>query len=392
MMLLDILKKEWIDVKRDKKLLLGSIILPLLLLPLIGIILFAATVSQPPKISIINENVNNTPYVLELANYIKSNGGIVYINSSKPADIQIIFPSSFYQNLTSLNKTATVYISYVISSRSTTLGLVENGLYQILYNISLTRIHEIEKMANINVSPSIIREPLRVELLYKLPTGEQTSEAQNQFSQFARVLTLLLFPAATPVIYFVTDSIMGEKERRTLESLLASPISSRAFIISKLIISLILGLISSIGDLLGLLIFSLFSPYIIGQSFTLNLPFTGLVVIAYLLMILLTASITIVILVVLGGSSRNVQIINFMLTSFGMIASFSSLFINFANLTFPLSLIMGIPYVQLVASILFYVFGLLQESIFSLLITLIVSIFLLLLSARLLDTERLLLK
>lgn len=391
-MIWNLVKKEWLDVKRDRKLLLGSIILPLILLPLVGIILFAATVYQPPTIDIINQNVNNSNYVNEFSKYIQSNGGIVYINSSQPADIQIIFPPQFYQNLTSINRTAIVYISYIISSRSDALTLVENGLYQILYNTSLNRIHQIENSANLTVSPSIIRDPLEIELLYKLPTGKAVSQSQNELSQLARVIAILLFPAATPVIYFVTDSIMGEKERKTLESLLASPISSREFIFSKLIISLILGFISSLGDLLGLVLFSLFTPFIIGQGFQLNLTFTGLVVAIYLIMILLTASMSIIILILLGGSSRNVQIINFLITSFGMIASFSSLFVNFTHLPFPLSLIVGIPYVQLIASLLFYVFGLLQESIFSISITLAVSILLLLLSARFLDSERLLLK
>ncbi|ARM75120.1 ABC transporter permease [Acidianus manzaensis] len=391
-MIKNLIKKEWLDIKRDRKLLLGSIILPLILLPLVGIILFAATVYQPPTVDIVNQNVNNTKYVTELSNYIKNNGGITYINSSKPADIQIIFPPQFYENITSLNRTAIVYISYIISSRSEALSLVENGLYQILYNTSLNRIHKIETTANINISPVAIREPLEVELLYKLPSGKAVSQSQDEFSQLARIIAILIFPAATPVIYFVTDSIMGEKERKTLESLLASPISSSSFIFSKLTISLILGLISSIGDLIGLVVFSLFAPLIVGQGFQLSFAFTGLVVLVYLIMILLTASLTILVLVFLGGSSRNVQIINFIITSFGMIASFSSLFINFGDLTFPFSLILGIPFVQLVASLLFYVFGLIQESIFSILVTFVVSILLLLIASRFLDSERLLLK
>ncbi|WP_240931308.1 ABC transporter permease [Acidianus sulfidivorans] len=391
-MIWNLIKKEWLDVKRDRKLLLGSIILPLIILPLVGIILFAATVYQPPTVDIINQNSSNNRYVLELSDYIKNNGGIVYINSSEPADIQIIFPSQFYENITSLNRTAIVYISYVISSRSQALSLVENGLYKILYNTSLNRINQIEKKANVNISAVAVREPLEVELLYKLPSGKAASQSQDELSQLARIIAILIFPAATPVIYFVTDSIMGEKERKTLESLLASPISSRSFIFSKLVISLILGLISSIGDLIGLVVFSLFIPFIIGQGLTLNFTLTGLVVSIYLVMILLTASLSIIILVLLGGSSRNVQIINFIITSFGMIASFSSLFVNFGNLTYPFSLILGIPFVQLVASLLFYVFGLIQESIFSILVTLGVSILLLLLASRFLDSERLLLK
>ncbi|AEE95067.1 ABC-type Na+ efflux pump permease [Acidianus hospitalis W1] len=388
----DLIKKEWTDVKRDRKLLLGSILLPLILLPLIGVILFAAIVSQPPVVDIINENYDNIKYVKELCSYIQGNGGIVYINSTQPADVEVVFPSCFYENISDINRTAIVYISYVISSRSSALQLVENGLYNILYNTSIQRIKYLENMSHTEVSPSIIRDPLEVTLLYKLPTGEQASYQQSQFSQLARIVAIILFPAATPVIFFVSDSIMGEKERKTLESLLASPISSRAFIFSKLIISIILGLISSIGDLIGLVAFSLFAPYIIGESITFSATFAILVIIVYLAMILLTASMSIIVLLLLGGSSRNVQIINFIITSFGMIASFSSLFLNFGDLSYPLSLILGIPYVQLVASIMFYVFGLIEESIFSISITLLASIFLLLLASRFLDSERLLLK
>ncbi|WP_246252958.1 hypothetical protein [Acidianus brierleyi] len=73
-MLRYLLSKEWLDVKRDRKLILGSIILPLLLLPLIGIIIFAAAVSQPPVVEIVNENYSNLPYVRNLESYIQSNG------------------------------------------------------------------------------------------------------------------------------------------------------------------------------------------------------------------------------------------------------------------------------------------------------------------------------
>jgi len=68
-------------------------------------------------------------------------------------------------------------------------------------------------MSHTEVSPSIIRDPLEIALLYKLPTGKPTSYQQSQFSQLARIVAIILFPAATPVIFFVTDSIMGEKER-----------------------------------------------------------------------------------------------------------------------------------------------------------------------------------
>jgi ABC-2 type transport system permease protein len=109
-------------------------------------------------------------------------------------------------------------------------------------------------------------------------------------------------------------------------------------------------------------------------------------------MIFLTAALSTFVLVLVGGSSRNIQIINFLITSFGLLASFSALFVNFGNLTFPMSMILVIPYVQIVASLLLYVFGLILESIFYISGTILASILLILISSKLLDNERLLLK
>ncbi|MBW9140252.1 MAG: ABC transporter permease [Candidatus Aramenus sp.] len=389
----DLLLKEWTDVKRDRKLLLGSVLLPLVLLPLIGGILFAAAVTQPPVVEIINENVSNLKYVNYLVDYITSHGGLVYVNSSPVLpDVKVVFPSQFYYNITNINRTASVEITYLISANSQAFDLVENGLYNILYNSSLSRIEQIEKISNVSVPPQKIRDPLVVYIAYVQPTGKAVSSSENNLAQLARIVGVILFPASTPVIFFVTDGILGEKERKTLESLLASPISAKSFIASKVAISMLLGIISSIGDVAGLVVFSLFAPFIVGASVSFSLSFVALTVVLYLLMVFLTASISVLILVLIGGSSKNVQIVNFLITSFGLVASFSSLLINFGNLSFPLSTILLIPYVQIVASLLLYVFGLVQESIFYISGTIIACILLILISSRFLDSERLLLK
>ncbi|MEW9491803.1 MAG: ABC transporter permease [Candidatus Aramenus sulfurataquae] len=385
--------KEWTDVKRDRKLLLGSVLLPLVLLPLIGGILFAAAVTQPPVVEIINENVSNLKYVNYLVDYITSHGGLVYVNSSPVLpDVKVVFPSQFYYNITNINRTASVEITYLISANSQAFDLVENGLYNILYNSSLNRIEQIEKISNVSVPPQKIRDPLVVYIAYVQPTGKAASSSENNLAQLARIVAVILFPASTPVIFFVTDGILGEKERKTLESLLASPISAKSFIASKVAISMLLGIISSIGDVAGLVVFSLFAPFIVGASVSFSLSFVALTVVLYLLMVFLTASISVLILVLIGGSSKNVQIVNFLITSFGLVASFSSLLVNFGNLSFPLSTILLIPYVQIVASLLLYVFGLVQESIFYISGTIIACILLILISSRFLDSERLLLK
>lgn len=57
------------------------LILPFFILPLIGVILYASVVSQPPVIELVNQSPSNSVYVDEIASYITSHGGQV-INSS----------------------------------------------------------------------------------------------------------------------------------------------------------------------------------------------------------------------------------------------------------------------------------------------------------------------
>jgi ABC-2 type transport system permease protein len=392
--LLTLLRKEWLDVKRDKKLLVGTLVLPFFILPLIGFVLYASVVSQPPIVELINNSPANSVYVNEVASYITSHGGIVVNqnDSNVTPDVILTFPKGFYSNLTSLGGKGLVYMTVQISSNTKAQDLVDNALYNVLYNVSLSRISELINDSHTNVSPVNIREPLEVVYTYITPTHHITTQARDQLVELARIIALVLFPSATPVIFFITDGITGEKERRTLESLLASPISPMDFIVSKLFISMFLGLMSSLGDLIGIFVFSLFASFIFGVSLALSSSFAILIVVIYIETVLLTAAISLILLLIFGGSTRNIQIINFLVLSFGMVASFSALFINLAQVTFPLSLIYIIPYEQLSASLLFYVFGLPGESIFYLSVTLIASILLLFLSSRIFNPERLLLK
>ncbi|MEM0372951.1 MAG: ABC transporter permease [Sulfolobales archaeon] len=395
-MLRSILIKELLEIIRDKKLLIGTIILPFLMLPLIGGILFASVSVQKPIIEIINNNPNNLPYVNFLKNYIINNGGYVIENddnnTNQTPSIVIIFPNDFYINASSLNKQTYILLRIVISTNEIARNIVFNALYYLSYNISLQRISEISKMANLNISPSYVRDPLVVVYNYLTASNEPTTQAQNNLASLARVIALILFPSATPVVFYTIEGIVGERERKTLESLLSSPISPITFITAKVIVGVILGIISSIGDLLGILIFSSISSLVLNLQISLTLSFLTLVVLIYVSTIILTASLSLLLLLMLGGSLRNIQLITIMVTGFGVVASFTALFLDFSKLTFPANLLLILPYMQLSGSLMLYVFGLQQESIFYISVTLLFSILLIYLVSRRFDSERILLR
>jgi len=396
-MLKTMIKKEIMDLRRDRKLLLGAIILPLILLPLIGIILYASIAVSPPVIEIVNHNQSNLPYVQAVSHYITQNGGTVIYNDSNASiipDVVIIFPNDFNINASNISKQASVYVKILISSNQEASNLVNNALGYLSYSLVYSRTEFLINSSNLQrvVNPSDILRPLLVKNYVVTITGKNAPQSQANLSEIARIITLVLFPSATPVIFYVTDGIVGEKERRTLESLLASPISINSFIFSKVIIAIILGVLSSLGDILGVVLFSSLMSFTFGLPLSLSTSFILIVVLAYLLAVLLTAALSVVLLLALRGSMRNMQVINFLILSFGLIASFSALFINVANLQFPLNLILLIPYEQLSLSLLYFVSGSTFISLSLLSGVLIVSVIILLVSSRLFNSERLLLK
>ena len=385
------LSKELMEIRRDKKLLFSSILLPFILLPLIGIILYASVSAQPPVIAVINQNPANNPYVNIVTDYIKDNGGIVVTNSTQ-ADVVIVFPNDFYENVSNISRQAYLDFYELISSNQNAINLADSALSKLLLNISNSRIEYLSKMAHVNVTPDSVRNPIYLVLGYRSVSGKAVSAGVSELASFARIIALILFPSATPVVFYLLEGITGERERKTLESLLATPLSIRSFIISKLAVAVVLGVFSSLGDIIGTFLFVFLSSVAFNITISLTLPFLLIIVFVYLTSIFLTGALSLIFLYIFGGSTRNIQIINFIIISFGMIASFVALFINPSQLSFPLSTIYGIPYVQLSLGLLLYVFGSLQESIFSILVTLAVSVLLILLISKFFNSERLLLK
>jgi len=96
------------------------------------------------------------------------------------------------------------------------------------------------------------------------------------------------------------------------------------------------------------------------------------------------------VLMLLGGSTRNAQLISTLIFTLILLASFSSLFLNFGSLTFPSSAILLIPYVQLSAALVDFAGGLYINTLLYLILTLAVSLFLIWISVKLLDPEKLL--
>ncbi len=54
--------KEFKELKRDKKVLIGSVILPLIIFPILGVVVFASQLSTPVfSVVVLDPTLNPTP-------------------------------------------------------------------------------------------------------------------------------------------------------------------------------------------------------------------------------------------------------------------------------------------------------------------------------------------
>jgi len=388
-----IIDREILDVRRDKKLVVGSIILPLLILPLIGGIILTSQSVHQPVIEIVNQNVNNLPYVSLVSRYAETQGAQVFINNSPVyPDVKLVFPYSFYLNASRINGTVYVYIFSLISSTSQAYDIANNALYNLAVNISLTRIQELARMANTPVNAEIVRSPLYLVKGYIAPGGKPASQGQSELASIARVISFVMFPSVTPVVLFVVDSFAGERERRTLESLLATPVNASDLVFGKVISSTLLGVLASIAEVVGVSIFTFSVSALSGLPFYFNLEFLAFTVAALLLTVILTGAISVLLLMLMGGSVRNVQIISTIILILGMLASFSGLLFNLTSFAGLKTLFMFIPFVQIVAAMQMFAVGLTIQSFLYLGVVVAFSLAVLLFVIKIFNPERILLR
>ena len=186
------------------------------------------------------------------------------LNEVRTYDILVIIPKDFSKKLLvmdpqSFNVTE-VAVYYRTSSAS--MGLGANTIYQAIVQLLKTFSAEVAReraqvlLACCNVtqvSPEAVLNPLVVKTQYVSVTGQRISRAELSKLMSSKLLMFSIFYVTVPVLAFVSDSVAGEKERKTLETLLASPIKRRNVVLGKFAATIVLGLIAAVADVVGLI-------------------------------------------------------------------------------------------------------------------------------------------
>lgn len=246
-----IFKKEMIDILRDKKTLFMGIILPIILYPVLMIVMTQILSSSMNSIS--NKDINiafskepSSSLISIIDNY----------DDETDAKINIIESQSYIKELEDgildayleidENNNIENYYIYINSSKENS-STVSIKLEEILntYKLSLTE----RELNNNGLDVNKVLEPIGFETRDVAKTEEIAGFFLGQVLPIILIIGVLL-----GAIYPAIDSMAGEKERGTLETLFTLPISNLELVMGKYMAVSFCAIVTAVLNILSILL------------------------------------------------------------------------------------------------------------------------------------------
>jgi len=357
--------KELIDIGRDRRALALMILIPLVGLPLMALIASGLSSAQVVTVYFAVLDNKSYPIVNWLSSQLRQDAlqqGLnlnITISSAPPSgvyDVEVIVPYGFYDNLSKLDGVAVMIVRSMVGNYASqeVTSLISSIVSQLSNQIVVERVEELAKLANVSIVPSQLLNPIQLSSGYYLPSGAVATQQQVQLSFSVRLLEFSLFFVVNPAIVLVTDSFLGEKERKTLEVLLSSPIPKESLVLGKLTSAAVMGFIIALADSGGVIIyFLMLAGY--GLRLTPTLLLLNLVDAAVLVFM---ASALVTPIILRSPSIRAAQASSYAVMMVALGIYFSALFVNVQSLpTFLKVLLLAIPFTEASTALTSFVLG-----------------------------------
>lgn len=249
--IMTIVKKEFKDILRDRKTLLMTFVIPIIIMPLLFTFIFSsvgdmATPSEDNKYKIVLDTND-----AEITTIFKEAGIYELIDSEDPVNDAYDGKITAYIVAKNINasliqgKTPEVDLYYDTTSQRalTAISTVQNifNNYQNSYLASYLETN--------NLSSNILQP-----FTYNEHAKDDEVDSLSLMMLGMLIPMMIIGYSGSGIVPIATDLGAGEKERGTLEPLLSTSISRSSILIGKLIVTATFGTITSILSAVGLLL------------------------------------------------------------------------------------------------------------------------------------------
>ena len=347
-----VLKKELKDAFRDKKSILATFVLPLILFPLFFLIigLSGDSLSEKavnPRLTVVHGEsvasvaVDSAEYdyffdnIFPLGENLQVN--YVEVDDFKQALIDgdiylaIIISDSFLDDIANANKSVDIQVIYDdrSTSGSTSAGVIVDLLSIYSDQLLADRVGEIDP--DISMTP-VVGSSLSLSQAYDDIDRYGTDSAILHLI-IPMLLTMLISIGGASI---ATDLVAGEKERNTFEPLLSTGASRFSILSAKYTVIIIFSFLSAIAEVLSIVVSMLITKDVFTTSAfsSIYLPVDGVIlVVLNLLMLAALFSGLLLILTSTSSTLKEAQSKSTIIMFLPMIIAFATMYVDVADVS-----------------------------------------------------------
>lgn len=255
-----ILVKELKELTRDPKILVGMIVLPLVIFPVLGLVLGYAVESaqeQAQRATLLVVDNDGGNWSQSFIDYLSSTLNVAVVSNATPQQVVtqnlliqynstqfVEIPSAFSQNMTqhttgNLSVTATVNV----------YGIFQGG--GIFSNIGSVGFSSVVNGFNRAIAPDLVFTSQSTIIKGEIQEGIDPATLSSLTLSQSIALPATLMIMLTYAMQIAATSVAMEKEEKTLETLLTVPVDRFAILMGKLSSTIIVAGVAAVTVLVG---------------------------------------------------------------------------------------------------------------------------------------------
>jgi len=288
-----VFKKELIDLRRDKKTWIASVLIPILMIPLMFFLMGIGIGRMDEVIEKATPVAIETNEEADVVKFLREHPGlkIVEPENARESLIEgeiraiIVISDSFQEDIEN-QVTANIKVLFdeVSNDSSVSAGKVRSIVGEYSEKVRFKRLTAL------GINPEIL-QPILVTREAYIPEGAEEQGAESMFMLSFMLPMFLLMYTVTGGMPVAIDLGSGEKERMSLEPLLSTNANRLSILTGKYLTILLAATIGVVTSLFGLTIAGKVANEVMPLEMNLSLSQIGLIIVVTLLVAMIVSAI-----------------------------------------------------------------------------------------------------